>query len=125
MARETKKKANSKSANPKEAKPKEVKPISDKETALSKAQKDISEQVEKKPKKLKTKLSEHTAFKNKEKKKKKSRQAVWVKRFTKMQVENLNIPPEERLFQEELARIKRSRIASHSDSSGGVSTTIC
>ncbi len=90
MARETKKKANSKSAKPKEAKPKEVKPISDEETALSKAKTDISEQVEKKPKKLKTKLSEHTAFKNKEKKKKKSRQAVWVKRFTLEYEQELN-----------------------------------
>jgi polyphosphate kinase 2 len=33
-------------------------------------------------KKLKKKLSEHTAFKNKDKKKKKSRQPVWVKKFT-------------------------------------------
>ena len=82
MARETKKKANSKSAKPKEAKSKQVKPISDKETAESKAKKDISEKAEKKPKKLKTKLSEHTAFKNKDKKKKKNRQAVWVKKFT-------------------------------------------
>ena len=90
MARETKKKPNSKSAKPKEAKPKEVKPISDEETALSKAKTDISEQVEKKPKKLKTKLSEHTAFKNKEKKKKKSRQAVWVKRFTLEYEQELN-----------------------------------
>ena len=77
MARERKKKSNSKSLKPKEAKP-----ISDKETALSKPKKDISEKVEKKPKKLKTKLSEHTAFKNKDKKKTKSRQAVWVKKFT-------------------------------------------
>ena len=77
MARERKKKSNSKSLKPKEAKP-----ISDKETALSKPKKDISEKVEKKPKKLKRKLSEHTAFKNKDKKKTKTRQAVWVKKFT-------------------------------------------
>jgi polyphosphate kinase 2 len=34
------------------------------------------------PKKLKKKLSEHTAFKNKDKPQKKSRRAVWVKKFT-------------------------------------------
>jgi polyphosphate kinase 2 len=36
----------------------------------------------KKPKKLKKKLIEHTAFKSKDKKKKKGRQPVWVKKFT-------------------------------------------
>ena len=43
---------------------------------------DIKAKKKNKPKKLKKKLSEHTAFKNKEKPKKKSRQAVWVKKFT-------------------------------------------
>jgi polyphosphate kinase 2 len=37
---------------------------------------------EKKKKKLKKKLIEHTAFKNKDKPKTKSRRAVWVKKFT-------------------------------------------
>jgi len=109
MAKETKKKSKSKGKTPKEAKPitakgkdsskaikemsakksklktakpKEAKPIAAKEKDSSKAKKEISKKVEKKPQKLKTKLSEHTAFKNKDKKKKKSRQAVWVKQFT-------------------------------------------
>ena len=77
MAKEIKK--NSKS---KEVKPKEAKAISVTEKDPSEAKNEISEKVEKKPKKLKMKLSEHTAFKNKDKPKKKSRQAVWVKKFT-------------------------------------------
>jgi polyphosphate kinase 2 len=77
MAREPKKKSSSKSVKHKEAKPNSVK-----EMDLSKAKKEISEKSEKKPKKLKTKLSEHTAFKNKDKKKTKNRQPVWVKKFT-------------------------------------------
>jgi polyphosphate kinase 2 len=77
MAREPKKKSNSKSVKPKEAKPNSVK-----EKALSKPKKEIGDKAEKKPKKQKTKLSEHTAIKNKDKKKTKSRQAVWVKKFT-------------------------------------------
>jgi polyphosphate kinase 2 len=66
----------------KEVKPKEAKPISVKEKNSSEVKKEISEKVEKKPKKLKMKLSEHTAFRNKDKKKKKNRSAVWVKNFT-------------------------------------------
>ena len=77
MAKETKKKSNSKSEKPKEAKPTSVK-----EKDSSQAKNDKNEKVEKKPQKRKTKLSEHTAFKNKDKKKKKNRQAVWVKKFT-------------------------------------------
>jgi len=77
MAKETKKKSKSKGAKPKEAKP-----IAVKEKDSSKVKKEISEKAEKKPKKLKTKLSEHTAFRNKDKKKKKGRKAVWVKQFT-------------------------------------------
>ena len=75
MAKENKKKS-------KGSKPKEAKPISVKEKDSSKAKKEISEKVKKKPKKLKTKLSEHTAFKNKDKKKKRNRRCVWVKKFT-------------------------------------------
>jgi polyphosphate kinase 2 len=43
---------------------------------------EAKEKNKEKKKKLKSKLSEHTAFKNKDKPKKKSRQAVWVKKFT-------------------------------------------
>jgi polyphosphate kinase 2 len=42
----------------------------------------MAKEKKKNPKKLKTKLSEHTAYKNKKKKKKKDRKAVWVKEFT-------------------------------------------
>ncbi len=42
----------------------------------------IDEKVKKKPKKPKKKLFEHTAFKNKDKGKKKNREAIWVKKFT-------------------------------------------
>ncbi|MGD8522769.1 MAG: polyphosphate kinase 2 [Desulfobacterales bacterium] len=48
----------------------------------AKAKKEKNNKGDKKPKKLKKKLIEHTAFKNKDKKKKKSRQPVWVKKFT-------------------------------------------
>ncbi|RLB78029.1 MAG: polyphosphate kinase 2 [Deltaproteobacteria bacterium] len=75
MAKENKKKA-------KVLKPKGVKPIPVKEKDSSKAKKEISEKVKKKPKRLKRKLSEHTAFKNKDKKKKKNRKCVWVKQIT-------------------------------------------
>jgi polyphosphate kinase 2 len=110
MAKETKKKSKSKDAKPKEAesketKPKEAKPILVKETVSSKAKEEISEKVEKKPKKLKTKLSEHTAFKNKDKKKKKSRQAIWVKKFT------LAYEQELRKLQIELLKWQRHVIA--------------
>ena len=112
MAKETKKKSKSKGAKSKEAKPiavkekdsskaikemsenaekkskskgpkpKDAKPIAVKEKDSSEAKKEISEKIEKKPQKVKTKLSEHTAFRNKDKKKKKNRKAVWVKQFT-------------------------------------------
>ena len=65
------KKSKSKGSKPKEAKPKEAKPIAVKEKDSSKAKNEISEKVEKKPQKLKMKLSEHTAFKNTDKKKRK------------------------------------------------------
>ena len=71
-----------KKSKSKGAKPKEARPIVVKEEDSSKPKKEISEKVEKKPQKLKTKLSEHTAFRNKDKKKKKGRKAVWVKQFT-------------------------------------------
>ncbi|MBW2219248.1 MAG: hypothetical protein JRF40_07145, partial [Deltaproteobacteria bacterium] len=75
MAKENKKKS-------KGLKSKKAKSISVKEKDSSKAKKEISEKVKKKPKKPKKKLSEHTAFKNKDKKKKKNFKAVWVKKVT-------------------------------------------
>jgi polyphosphate kinase 2 len=48
----------------------------------SKTKKEMNNKDDKKPKKLKKKLIEHTSFKNKDKKKKKGRQPVWVKKFT-------------------------------------------
>ena len=45
--------------------------------------------AQKKGKKLKRKLSEHTSFKNIDKKKSKKRQAVWVKKFTLQYEEEL------------------------------------
>ncbi len=45
---------------------------------------------EKSEKKLKTKLTEHTSFRNSTKKKTKNRQAVWVKKFTLEYEEELN-----------------------------------
>ncbi|MDY6790605.1 MAG: polyphosphate kinase 2 [Thermodesulfobacteriota bacterium] len=73
MGKENKKKS-------KRLKPKKEKAISLKEKDSSKAKKNISKKAKKKLKKKK--LSEHTAFKNKDKKKKKNRKAVWVKEFT-------------------------------------------
>jgi len=52
--------------------------------------KDINKKDEKGPKKPKKKLSEHTALKNRNKKKTKSRQAVWVKAFTLQYEEELH-----------------------------------
>lgn len=54
------------------------------------AKAEIKAKKKDKPKKLKRKLSEHTAFKNKEKPKKKSRQAVWVKKATLAYEEELH-----------------------------------
>ncbi|MGA9534724.1 MAG: polyphosphate kinase 2 [Desulfobacterales bacterium] len=48
------------------------------------------EKGQKKEKKLKKSLSEHTSFKNLNKKKSKKRQAVWVKKFTLEYEEDLN-----------------------------------
>jgi polyphosphate kinase 2 len=74
MAKENKKKSSSK--NPKSQKAGQV------VAKANKAPKAKNNKGDKKQKKLKKKLSEHTAFKNKDKKKKKSRQPVWVKKFT-------------------------------------------
>ena len=76
------KNGNNKKSKPKNQKTQSSKKISAKAKNASKAKKEIKTKDGKKAKKLKKKLSEHTAFKNKEKPKKKSRQAVWVKKFT-------------------------------------------
>ncbi len=52
--------------------------------------KKVVEEDQKKEKKLKKRLSEHTSFKNVNKKKTKKRQAVWVKKFTLEYEEELN-----------------------------------
>jgi polyphosphate kinase 2 len=94
MAKENKKKSSSK--NPKAQKAGQVVV---KANNAPKAKKEINNKGNKKTKKLKKKLIEHTAFKSKDKKKKKGRQAVWVKKFTldyedglhKMQIELLKM----------------------------------
>ena len=77
MAKENKMKSSSK--NPKAQKAGQV---VEKANNAPEVKKEINNKGDKKPKKLKKKLSEHTAYKNKDKKKKKNRQAVWVKKFT-------------------------------------------
>jgi polyphosphate kinase 2 len=77
MAKENKKKSSSKNSKAQKA----GKVTADANRAPE-AKKKKNNKNEKKPKKRKKKLIEHTAFKNKDKKKKKSRQAVWVKKFT-------------------------------------------
>jgi len=67
-------------AKEKKPKSKDIKNKIKKETSAKGAAVDKAKQKGKK--KLKTKLSEHTAFKNKAKPKKKSRQPVWIKKFT-------------------------------------------
>ena len=52
--------------------------------------KKVLEKGQKKEKKLKKSLSEHTSFKNVNKKKTKKRQAVWVKKFTLEYEKELN-----------------------------------
>ena len=83
------KKDNNKTPRPKKQKPQKSKQIETKAKTVetkartaTKAKKEVKTKDEKKPKKLKMKLSEHTGFKNKDKPKKKSRQAVWIKKFT-------------------------------------------
>jgi polyphosphate kinase 2 len=60
------------------------------EKSAPKANKATETKNDEKPKKLKKKLSEHTAFKNKDKPETKSRQAVWVKKFTLSYEEELH-----------------------------------
>jgi polyphosphate kinase 2 len=72
-------KGNQKKSKPKDTKTPKTKKISAKAKNTSNAK---NGSKKKGKKKLKKKLTEHTAFKNKEKKKKKGRQPVWVKKFT-------------------------------------------
>ncbi|MBC8430916.1 MAG: polyphosphate kinase 2 [Desulfobacterales bacterium] len=58
--------------------------------AKEKKKKKSKEKGKKKEKKLKKSLTEHTSFKNLNKKKTKTRQAVWVKKFTLEYEEELN-----------------------------------
>ena len=58
--------------------------------AKEKKKKKSKEKGKKKEKKLKKSLTEHTSFKNLNKKKTKNRQAVWVKKFTLEYEEELN-----------------------------------
>jgi polyphosphate kinase 2 len=84
------KKDNNRTSKPNNQKAQRSKKISAKGKNVPKAKKEVKTKDDKKPKKLKKKLSEHTAFKNKDKPKKKSRQAVWVKKFTLSYEEELH-----------------------------------
>ena len=89
-------KQNKKKSKPKDLKRPEPEQILPKGNNTSSAEKTTKKEVKKK---LKKKLSEHTAFKNKEKKKTKSRRPVWVKKFVleyeeelhKLQIELLKL----------------------------------
>jgi polyphosphate kinase 2 len=72
-------KGNKKKSKPKDTKTPKTEQISAKAKNAAIAQ---NGSKKKGKKKLKKKLTEHTAFKNKEKKKKKGRQPIWVKKFT-------------------------------------------
>ncbi len=91
------KKGNNKKSKPKNQKAK----IATKGKNTSKLKKEIKTKNKEKPKKFKKKLIEHTAFKNKDKPAKKSRQAVWVKRFT------LNYEEELHKLQIELLKMQK------------------
>jgi polyphosphate kinase 2 len=78
--------------NKKKPKPKDLKPPKS-ERVLAKGENTSKEEKAAKKeskKKLKKELSEHTAFKNKDNKKKKSRRPVWVKKFTLQYEEELH-----------------------------------
>jgi polyphosphate kinase 2 len=60
------------------------------EKKLSKTDKKAKVEAKKKEKKLKKKLTEHTSFKNENKKKSKGRKAIWVKKFTLEYEKELN-----------------------------------
>ena len=75
-------KENKKKSDAKDPKTQKSEQILAKGKPASEAKKEKSKKGEQKPKKLKKKLSEHTSLKNKDKKKSKGRQPVWVKKFT-------------------------------------------
>ena len=77
MAKENKKKSKHKNSKSQKSKVNAAKA-----EAASRANKKMKTNDRKKIKRLKKKLSEHTAFKNRDKPMKKSRQPVWVKKFT-------------------------------------------
>jgi len=89
-------KKNKNQSNPKDLKPSKSEQILAKGKNASKAAKETKKEDKKK---LKKELSEHTAFKNKDKKKKKNRRPVWVNKFTleyeeelhKLQIEMLKL----------------------------------
>ena len=83
-------KAKEKKSEPRNKNSQKSEPIAAEGKNASKAKKEKHTKNGKKPIKLKKKLSEHTAFKNKVKPKKKSRQAVWVKKFTLAYEEELH-----------------------------------
>ena len=85
MAKDKNKKKKSKGLEAKKSKQIDVK-----EELASKGKKKPKEKGKKKEKKLKKKLTEHTSFKNLQKKKTKKRQPVWVKKFTLEYEEGLN-----------------------------------
>jgi len=76
--------------NKKKAKDVKSKSAEKVEEKASKAEKKAKDKNKKKEKKLKKKLTEHTSFKNLQKKKTKKRQPVWVKKFTLVYEEELN-----------------------------------
>jgi len=82
MAKENKDKS-----KPKDLKRPKSEQISAKAKNISNAQKATKKEGKKK---FKKKLSEHTAFKNKDKKKKKNRRALWVNKFTLQYEEELH-----------------------------------
>ena len=75
-------KKKSRKAKPEEVSKKKTKNSVPIKTNVIKLEKASKKKAKKKDNKLKRKLSEHTAFKNKDKKHKKKRKAVWVKEFT-------------------------------------------
>jgi polyphosphate kinase 2 len=81
-----------KTANKNDKKEKQVKSSPEVKVAVNTiaTDKKVSEKGSKKETKLKKKLSEHTSFKNINKKKSNKRQAVWVKKFTLEYEEELN-----------------------------------
>jgi len=81
-------KAKKNKKNTKGLKAKKAEQIALKEEKASK--KKVKDKGKKKDKKLKKKLTEHTSFKNLNKKKTKTRQPVWVKKFTLEYEEELN-----------------------------------